>query len=94
MTGWYDFSNVKLSKKLSFDSAAEAHGLIYHFPLGENFGLACTPCLIMGEVSLETLLKNIMIQAGGGGGGVECNLMGRCPFLRISTTRSGKKFAF
>ena len=27
-------------------------------------------------------------------GALECNLTGRCPFLRISTTRSGKKFAF
>ena len=25
---------------------------------------------------------------------LECNLRGRCPFLRISTTRLGKKFAF
>ena len=30
----------------------------------------------------------------GGGGALECNLMGRCPFLRVSTTRSGKKLHF
>ena len=29
MTGWYDFSDVKSSKMLSFNSVAEAHGLIY-----------------------------------------------------------------
>ena len=27
-------------------------------------------------------------------GALECNLTGRCPFLRISTTRLGKRFAF
>ena len=32
MTGWYDFSNVKSSKMLSFYSVAEAHGLIYPSP--------------------------------------------------------------
>ena len=31
---------------------------------------------------------------GGGGGALECNLAGRCPFLRISTTCLGKAFAF
>ena len=36
-TGWYDFSNVKSSKMLSFYSVAEAHGLIYPRPSGENF---------------------------------------------------------
>ena len=40
MTEWYDFSNVKSSKMLSFDSVAEAHGLIYPRPLGENFSFA------------------------------------------------------
>ena len=28
------------------------------------------------------------------GGALECNLTGRCPYLRISTTRLGKNFAF
>ena len=37
MTGYYDFSNVKSSKMLSFDLAAEADGLIYARPSGENF---------------------------------------------------------
>ena len=41
MTGWYDFSDVKSSKMLSFDSVAEAHGLIYPRPSGENFSFAC-----------------------------------------------------
>ena len=41
MTGWYDFSNVKSSKKLSFYSAAEAHGLIYPLSCSENFSFAC-----------------------------------------------------
>ena len=40
-TGWYAFTNVKLSKMLRFFSVAEAHGLIYPRPLGENFRLAC-----------------------------------------------------
>ena len=51
---WYDFSNVKSSKMLSFDSIAEAQGLIYPSPSGENFRFAYTPCLMMGEVSLGT----------------------------------------
>ena len=34
MTGWHDF------QMLSFDSVAEAHGLIYPRPLGENFSFA------------------------------------------------------
>ena len=40
MTGWYDFSNVKSSKMLSFYSVAEAHGLIYPRPSGRNFSFA------------------------------------------------------
>ena len=40
MTGRYDFSNVKLSKMLRFFSVAEAHGLIYLRPSGENFSFA------------------------------------------------------
>ena len=40
MTGWYDFSNVKSSEMLSFYSVAEAHGLIYPRPSGENFSFA------------------------------------------------------
>ena len=39
MTEWYDFSDVKSSKMLSFDKAAEAYGLKYPRPLGENFSL-------------------------------------------------------
>ena len=39
-TGWYDFSDVKSSKMLSFLSVAEAHGLIYPRPLDENFSFA------------------------------------------------------
>ena len=35
-TEWYDFSNVKSSKMLSFDSVAEAYGLIYPRPWGKN----------------------------------------------------------
>ena len=40
MTGWYDFSNVKSSKMLSFYLVAEAHGLIYLRPSGKNFSFA------------------------------------------------------
>ena len=40
MTGWCDFSNVKSSKLLSFDSVAEAPGLIYPRPSGEYFSFA------------------------------------------------------
>ena len=39
MTGEYDFS-VKLNKMLRFFSVAEAHGLIYPPPSGENFNFA------------------------------------------------------
>ena len=42
MTGWYDFSNVKSSKMLSFRSVAEANGLIYPRPSDENFSFACS----------------------------------------------------
>ena len=31
---------------------------------------------------------------GGGGRALECNMTGRCPFLRISTTCLGKTVAF
>ena len=34
MTGWYDFSNVKSSKVLSFDSVAETH---LPWPFGQKF---------------------------------------------------------
>ena len=37
MTGWYDFSNVKSCKMLSFYSVAEARGLTYPRLSGENF---------------------------------------------------------
>ena len=50
---------------LSFSVVAEAlTGLIYHRPSGENFtsALHCTPCLMMGEVSVETSSKNIMTE--------------------------------
>ena len=40
MTGRYEFCNVKLSKMLHLFSVAEAHGLIYPRPLGDNFGFA------------------------------------------------------
>ena len=40
MRGWYDFPNVKFSKMLSFYPVAEAHGLIYSRPAGENFRFA------------------------------------------------------
>ena len=43
MTEWYDFSKVESSKVSSFDSVAEAHGLIYPRLSGENFSFA--PCL-------------------------------------------------
>ena len=39
LAGWYDFSDVKYSKMLSFDSVAEAHSLIYLRPLEENFSI-------------------------------------------------------
>ena len=45
---------------LSFDSVAEAYGLIYPRLSGENFSFAYTPCLIMGELSLETSPKNVI----------------------------------
>ena len=61
-TGRSAFSNIKLSKKLRLFSVAKAHGLIYPRLSDENFNFACTPCLMMGEVSLETSPKNIMIQ--------------------------------
>ena len=41
MTGWYDFSNIKSSKMLSFDSVAETNGLIYPRPWDKNFSFAC-----------------------------------------------------
>ena len=59
MTELYDFSNFKSSKMLSFDSVAEAYGLICPRPLGE---IPETFCLMTGEVSRETSPKNIMIQ--------------------------------
>ena len=40
MTGWYDFSDVKYFKMLSFNSVGEADGLIYPRPSGENFSFA------------------------------------------------------
>ena len=40
VTGWYDFSHVKSSKMFSFDSVAEAHGLMYPWPSGENSSFA------------------------------------------------------
>ena len=42
MTEWYDFSNVKSSKMLSFDPVAEAYGLIYPRFSGENFSFVHT----------------------------------------------------
>ena len=42
MTEWYDFPNIKSSKMLSFDSVAEAHGLIYPRSSSENFSFALT----------------------------------------------------
>ena len=51
-----------LTKKLRFFSVAEAHGLIYPRPSGENFSFTYTPCLMIGEASLQTSPKIIMIQ--------------------------------
>ena len=36
MTEWYDFFDAKSTKSLSFFPVAEAYGLIYHRPSGEN----------------------------------------------------------
>ena len=48
---------------LSFFLVAKAlTELIYHRPMGEGASFQFTPCLMMGEVSLETLAKNVMIQ--------------------------------
>ena len=54
MMEWYDFSNVKSSKMLSF----------FPRPSGENsrFFVVVIPCLMMREVSRETSLENITIQ--------------------------------
>ena len=41
--GWYDFSNVKSSKMLSFYPVAEAQGLICPGPSGENVRFALLP---------------------------------------------------
>ena len=59
------FSMLSVQNMLSFFLVAVAlAGLIYHLPVGENssFSSVRTLCLIMGEVSLETSPKNIMIQ--------------------------------
>ena len=37
MIEWCDFSNVKSSRMLSFDSVTEAYGLIYPRPSVKNF---------------------------------------------------------
>ena len=37
MTEWYDFSNVKYSKMLSFDSVAEAYWPDLPSPIGRKF---------------------------------------------------------
>ena len=42
MTKWHNFSNVKSSKILNFDSVAEAYGLIYPRPSGKNFSFVLT----------------------------------------------------
>ena len=60
---------------LSFDSVADAYGLIYSRPSDENFSFdfthlarvqkfqfQFTPCLMVGGVSLEKSPKNVMIQ--------------------------------
>ena len=46
----------------SFLVAEALTGLIYHRPPGENSSFLFTSCLMVGEVSLETSPKNIMIQ--------------------------------
>ena len=57
------FSMLSILKMLSFFLVTQAlAGLIYHRPVGENFSLQYTLCLMMGEVSLETSLKSIMNQ--------------------------------
>ena len=50
-TGWYDFSEVKLSKMLHFFSVAEAKGLIYSRSSGENFSFACYSPNIFSAIS-------------------------------------------
>ena len=54
ITGWYDFSDVKYSRMLSFYSVAEAHGLICLRSSGENFSFAFAPRiqLVGGECPL------------------------------------------
>ena len=57
-TGRYAFSYAKLSKMLRLVSVAEAHGLIYPRPSGENFSFAaerkdvCQGCCDRGEMAL------------------------------------------
>ena len=46
ITEWYDFSNVKSYKMLSFDSVAEAYGLIY--------------LALLAKISALLLLNNII----------------------------------
>ena len=86
MTGRYAFCNVKLSKMLRFFSVAEAHDLIYLRPSGKSFSFACTPCLMMGEVSLETSPRNIINDSK------HDKLRKQYEFVRISYNNSCTKF--
>ena len=55
MTEWYNFSNVKSSKMLSFDSVAEAYGLIYPRLFGENFSST-----VMYTISISVLTSMVI----------------------------------
>ena len=57
MTGWYDFSNIKSSKMLSFHVVAEAHGLIYPRPSGGGGGISVL--LLSHSDVLDTLFLAI-----------------------------------
>ena len=56
-TEWYGFSNVKFSKMLSFDLVAEAYGMTYSRPLGENFSFALQPSNITNHYGCSINLK-------------------------------------
>ena len=56
MTEWYDFSNIKSYKMLSYDSVAEAYRLIYPRPSDENFSFAVVKTHRNVSHILESLL--------------------------------------
>ena len=48
----------------------------------------------IGEVFLAEVDVSRHLQPGGGGGALECNLTGRCPFFKNLDNLFMKKFAF